>query len=209
LKEKITLKSTSQPGPTRHKIFIILMHVVGAYSPFVIYPERHPVSIRSINDISFNTLGVLRLGRNSICRMFHKFREIVLGPISVDPQLPSQYTHNIKKRVLIGEHDLGKIDKARPTEEKFANLELYPFASNWFDWTGLRMHCVNEGPRDAPVILCAHGMPTWSIGCGVCTVTCPTEAIALVRKPEPDRLELPADMKEWAASRAKTVEEGA
>lgn len=39
------------------------------------------------------------------------------------------------------------------------------------------------------------------------------EAIALVRKPEPDRLELPADAKEWAAkraaSRAKTIEERA
>jgi ferredoxin len=209
LKEKITPKSASQPAPTRHKIFIILMHVVGAYSPIVIYPERHLASLRSINDISFNTLVVLRLGRNSICRMFHKFREIVLGAISVDPPLPSQYTHNIKKRVLIREHDLGKIGKARPTEEKFADLELDPFASNWFDWTGLRMHYVDEGPRDAPVMLCAQGMPNWSIGCGVCTVTCPTEAIALVRKPEPDRLELPAAMKEWAASRGKTVEERA
>ena len=101
----------------------------------------------------------------------------------------------------------------RTPEEKFADLELYPFAANWLDWTGLRMHYVDEGPRDAPVMLCAHGMPAWSIGCGVCTVTCPTEAIPLVRKPEPDRLELPADMKKWAAkraaSRAKTAEERA
>ena len=39
----------------------------------------------------------------------------------------------------------------------------YPFASNWFEQPGgVRMHYVDEGPRDAPVVLMMHGNPTWS-----------------------------------------------
>jgi electron transport complex protein RnfB len=39
------------------------------------------------------------------------------------------------------------------------------------------------------------------IGCGVCTVTCPTEAISMVRKPDAEQDQPPADMKDWAARR--------
>ena len=40
---------------------------------------------------------------------------------------------------------------------------LYPFAEHWFELEpGLRMHYVDEGPRDAPVVLMVHGNPTWS-----------------------------------------------
>jgi pimeloyl-ACP methyl ester carboxylesterase len=39
---------------------------------------------------------------------------------------------------------------------------LYPFASHWLDVDGHRLHYVDEGPRDAPVLLCLHGNPTWS-----------------------------------------------
>jgi cis-3-alkyl-4-acyloxetan-2-one decarboxylase len=42
----------------------------------------------------------------------------------------------------------------------------YPFSSHWFN-TGtpsepVWMHYVDEGPRDAPVIVFVHGNPTWS-----------------------------------------------
>ncbi|MBL7177135.1 MAG: alpha/beta fold hydrolase [Desulfobacteraceae bacterium] len=50
----------------------------------------------------------------------------------------------------------------RTPDEKFKDLALYLFEPNWFDWNGIRMHYVDEGPKDAPVMLCMHGMPTWS-----------------------------------------------
>ncbi len=38
----------------------------------------------------------------------------------------------------------------------------YPFESRWLDLGGVRMHYVDEGPRNAEPILCVHGNPTWS-----------------------------------------------
>ena len=40
--------------------------------------------------------------------------------------------------------------------------DLYPFESHWLEIDGMRMHFLDEGPRDAPVILMVHGNPTWS-----------------------------------------------
>ncbi|UCF56540.1 MAG: 4Fe-4S binding protein, partial [Deltaproteobacteria bacterium] len=40
------------------------------------------------------------------------------------------------------------------------------------------------------------------IGCGVCTVTCPTESINLVRKPESEQDLPPEDIVDWSAKRA-------
>lgn len=43
------------------------------------------------------------------------------------------------------------------------STELYPFAEHWLELQpGVRMHYVDEGPRDAPVVLMLHGNPTWS-----------------------------------------------
>lgn len=39
---------------------------------------------------------------------------------------------------------------------------LYPFESHWLDLDGIRLHYLDEGPRDAPVLLMLHGNPTWS-----------------------------------------------
>ena len=39
---------------------------------------------------------------------------------------------------------------------------LYPFESHWLELDGLRLHYLDEGPRDAPVLLMLHGNPTWS-----------------------------------------------
>lgn len=40
----------------------------------------------------------------------------------------------------------------------------YPFASHYLGVTGGRLHYLDEGPREknAPVLLCVHGNPTWS-----------------------------------------------
>ncbi len=40
--------------------------------------------------------------------------------------------------------------------------EVYPWTSHWLSVDGGRMHYIDEGPKDAPVMLCVHGNPTWS-----------------------------------------------
>ena len=39
---------------------------------------------------------------------------------------------------------------------------LYPFTSHYLDTRGLRLHYLDEGPRDGPPVLMLHGNPTWS-----------------------------------------------
>ena len=50
----------------------------------------------------------------------------------------------------------------RTPDERFQNLDGFAFAPNYIQWEGLRMHYLDEGPRDAPVALLLHGEPTWS-----------------------------------------------
>lgn len=37
----------------------------------------------------------------------------------------------------------------------------FPFSPHFSDASGFRMHYVDEGPREADVVLCIHGEPTW------------------------------------------------
>lgn len=50
----------------------------------------------------------------------------------------------------------------RTPEAAFASMSDYPFAPHYLSFEGLRLHYVDEGPRDGPVALLMHGMPTWS-----------------------------------------------
>lgn len=55
----------------------------------------------------------------------------------------------------------------RTPDSAFAALPDFPFAPHYVDIADarlgpLRMHYVDEGPRDAPVVLMLHGNPTWS-----------------------------------------------
>lgn len=50
----------------------------------------------------------------------------------------------------------------RTPDERFENLPDYPFAPNYLQLGELRMHYVDEGPRQAPMVLMLHGEPTWS-----------------------------------------------
>ena len=54
----------------------------------------------------------------------------------------------------------------RTPEARFANLPGFPYEPHYESelrgTEGLRMHYVDEGPRNGPVALCLHGQPTWS-----------------------------------------------
>jgi haloalkane dehalogenase len=55
----------------------------------------------------------------------------------------------------------------RTPDERFTNLPDFPFESNYLTIYGpedslLRVHYVDEGPRDAAPIFLLHGEPTWS-----------------------------------------------
>jgi haloalkane dehalogenase len=50
----------------------------------------------------------------------------------------------------------------RTPDARFEALPDYPFAPHYVEIDGLRMHYVDEGPRDAAPILLLHGEPSWS-----------------------------------------------
>lgn len=50
----------------------------------------------------------------------------------------------------------------RTPDERFAALPGYPFAPHYLTVDGLRIHYVDEGPRDASPVLLLHGEPSWS-----------------------------------------------
>ena len=53
-------------------------------------------------------------------------------------------------------------DFLRTPEENFSDLTDFPYKPNYHTWKDLRMHYIDEGPKDAPVMLLLHGMPTWA-----------------------------------------------
>ncbi len=51
----------------------------------------------------------------------------------------------------------------RTPDERFAALPDFPYAPHYAEIDGLRMHYVDEGPRDAKAVaLCLHGEPSWA-----------------------------------------------
>ena len=55
----------------------------------------------------------------------------------------------------------------RTPDESFANLKDYPFAPHYtevktHDGSDLRIHHIDEGPQQGPIVLCMHGQPVWS-----------------------------------------------
>jgi haloalkane dehalogenase len=50
----------------------------------------------------------------------------------------------------------------RTPDERFVNLPAYPFAPHYVEIDGLRIHYVDEGPREADPVLMLHGEPSWS-----------------------------------------------
>jgi haloalkane dehalogenase len=59
------------------------------------------------------------------------------------------------------------LDVLRTPDERFASLHDYPFAPHYAevaaaDGKPLRLHYVDEGPRDGATVLLMHGEPSWS-----------------------------------------------
>ena len=50
----------------------------------------------------------------------------------------------------------------RTPDERFENLSGYNFDPNYIEINNLRMHFVDEGPKDSRPILLLHGEPSWS-----------------------------------------------
>jgi len=53
-------------------------------------------------------------------------------------------------------------DCVRTPDSRFEGLPDYDFAPHYVDIDGMRMHYVDEGPRDGGVVLLLHGEPSWS-----------------------------------------------
>ena len=53
-------------------------------------------------------------------------------------------------------------DFLRTPDSNFDDLGDFCLGANYHTWQDLRMHYIDAGPRDAPVMLLTHGMPTWS-----------------------------------------------
>ena len=59
------------------------------------------------------------------------------------------------------------MDVLRTPDERFANLPDFPFEPHYIEvdsgaGTTLRIHYLDEGPRDGEVVLLLHGEPSWS-----------------------------------------------
>lgn len=50
----------------------------------------------------------------------------------------------------------------RTPDERFENLPDYPFKPKYLEVDGIRIHFVDEGLKDAEVVLLMHGEPSWS-----------------------------------------------
>ena len=50
----------------------------------------------------------------------------------------------------------------RTPDERFADLPGYDFEPHYVDVAGMRMHYIDEGPRDGQPVLMLHGEPSWS-----------------------------------------------
>jgi haloalkane dehalogenase len=54
------------------------------------------------------------------------------------------------------------MDILRTSDDRFTDLPGYDFTPNYVEIDGLRVHYVDEGPRDGRIVLLLHGEPSWS-----------------------------------------------
>ena len=58
-----------------------------------------------------------------------------------------------------GTSELGKY--IRTPEERFEDLPGFGYAPKYLDYRGLRIHYLDEGPKDGKPVLLLHGEPSW------------------------------------------------
>jgi haloalkane dehalogenase len=54
------------------------------------------------------------------------------------------------------------MEALRTPDDRFARLPGYRFAPHYVEVEGVRIHYLDEGPRDAAPVLLLHGEPSWS-----------------------------------------------
>ena len=54
------------------------------------------------------------------------------------------------------------MDLLRTPDERFENLIDFPYEPHYKDIDDIRIHYIDEGPKDAEVVLLMHGEPSWS-----------------------------------------------
>ena len=54
------------------------------------------------------------------------------------------------------------VEVFRTPDERFRDLPGYEFEPRYAEVDGLRLHHVDEGPRDGRPVVCFHGEPTWA-----------------------------------------------
>lgn len=54
------------------------------------------------------------------------------------------------------------MDLLRTPDTRFEGLPDWPYAPNYLELDGVRVHWVDEGPRDAPPVILLHGEPSWA-----------------------------------------------
>ena len=98
--------------------------------------------------------------------------ERVLASSTLDDVAPQDRAWTLR-RDLLGEDDPTPYDALlvhRTPDSRFVGLPDYPFAPRYVDvvpagepdLAPVRMHYLDEGPPDGPVVLLLHGQPTWS-----------------------------------------------
>ena len=83
----------------------------------------------------------------------------------------------------------------RTAEENFQDLSDFRHEPSYHAWQDLRMHYVDVGPRDAPVMLLLHGMPHLGVpvpghdsaagGCGLTGASRRTTWVSVARTSPP------------------------
>jgi haloalkane dehalogenase len=91
----------------------------------------------------------------------------------------------------------------RTPDERFAGLPEFPFAPNYLEVDGLRIHYLDEGPRQAAPVLLMHGEPSW---CYLYRKMVPVLVAAGHRVLAPDlvgfgRSDKPAEMSDYSYER--------
>lgn len=54
------------------------------------------------------------------------------------------------------------MDIVRTPDERFSDLPGYPFEPQYVEVDGIRIHYVDQGPRESAPVLLLHGEPSWS-----------------------------------------------